>query len=1165
MQPGGKQIKIRLRGDEFLHWTEDAAGYTILRDGITKKWVYATRDKTGRLTTSSAVVGEQDPSTLALPKRLLSTTALSDAQTVATSRSAPSAGTIAPLTSKIGTMKNLVLLVSFSDKAFTHTTAEYQALFNTIGYTVDGAQGSVKDYYNEVSYNQLNVDSVVVEPVTLANGYAYYGANNGLGYDVLPQQMVQEALAALEARGFDFSTLDNDNDGWVDGLTVIHAGGGEEYAGNDSNYIWSHKSSFATVTYDGKKMSTYHTEAERRGWDSSSSTWGITRIGVICHENGHFLGLPDLYDTGYDSTGAGNFCLMAGGSWNGNYGTQPAHMSAWCKKALTWLLPTTVTTNGTYSVSCVETNKAVYQLSGSFPSTQYFLIENRQGVGFDASMPGSTRGLLIWHVDETMANNDNQAHYKVDLEEASGTQHLELNSSSGDDADFFRSGTMTTFNYNTTPNSRSYAGVALGLDISAVSASSSTMTFTIPSPSTLQLKSATTSVVENAGSVWVSVSRSNGTYGASSVNYATANGTALAGSDYTATNGTLTWADGDAADKSIKVMILDDAVYETNETFTVSLSSVSGATLGSIVSSSVTITDNDLAPTISTQPIAQTIMAGGSATFVTAAVGLPPLFYQWRLNGSNISTATNASYAIVNAQSNQAGQYSVVVTNAYGTATSSNAMLTVQNVLDHFIWSVISSPQTSNVPFNVSISARDVSDNLLTAWTNKVVLSGAGNAGALIIQPTNSGAFVFGQWTGTVQIARADSNVRLTASDGLGHAGTSSVFNVVAGPVHHFTWGPVATTQYVGQSFPVTITAQDVTNNTCFAFTGPVTLSGLMPSSSLLLDDVESGANGWTHSGTTDLWHISTNRYNSSNHAWYCGDDSTRFYSNDMDCSLISTTLVLSAGARLSFQHWYYFRTGDSGAVDLSTNNWVSYSQLVSVTGSGTSWRGQTNDLSAYSGKQVKIRFRFTSNSSLTREGWFIDDIMIGSSGSYVAIAISPTNSGNFVNGVWNGAVSVSQVATNVFLKTYDSLGKSGTSGVFSVVLPMKTSQGTPYLWLDQYSLVTNANYTVADLTDTDKDGYTAWQEYVADTNPTNAASLFRIVAVSNLPPWKVYFEGSSTGRQYTLYWTTNLVSAGWTNDPSQLSIWGHGGVDALTDTNTSAKARFYRLKVTIP
>ncbi len=169
------------------------------------------------------------------------------------------------------------------------------------------------------------------------------------------------------------------------------------------------------------------------------------------------------------------------------------------------------------------------------------------------------------------------------------------------------------------------------------------------------------------------------------------------------------------------------------------------------------------------------------------------------------------------------------------------------------------------------------------------------------------------------------------------------------------------------------------------------------------------------------------------------------------------------------------------------------------------------------------------------------------------------------MNGVWNGAVNVPQAATNVFLKAYNVQGISGTSSVFRVVQSMTTSRGTPCLWLDKYSLVTNANYTAAELTDADKDGYAAWQEYVADTNPTNATSCFRIVAVSNLPPWRVYFEGSSTGRLYTIHWTTNLTSAAWTNDPSQPPVWGHGGIDALTDTNTSVKARFYRLEVTLP
>jgi M6 family metalloprotease-like protein len=155
----------------------------------------------------------------------------------------------APLT---GTMRNLVVLVNFSDSTVTYPVLDYDNLFNQIGYTADGAVGSVKDYYIEVSYNTLTVQSTVVEAVTLDNGFAYYGANDGSGNDIRPREMVQQALAKLEARGFDFSTMDGDSDGWIDGLTIIHAGGGEEYGGNDTNYIWSHQWSLAsTVIYDG--------------------------------------------------------------------------------------------------------------------------------------------------------------------------------------------------------------------------------------------------------------------------------------------------------------------------------------------------------------------------------------------------------------------------------------------------------------------------------------------------------------------------------------------------------------------------------------------------------------------------------------------------------------------------------------------------------------------------------------------------------------------------------------------------------------------------------------------------------------------------------------------------------------------------------------------------
>ncbi|MCX5752795.1 MAG: M6 family metalloprotease domain-containing protein, partial [Candidatus Krumholzibacteria bacterium] len=470
-QPDGSEVTIYLKGDEYLNWNEDETGFPVVRSEDGQWWVYA-REEMGRFVPTSYIVGRVDPLSVGLSKpdieRMRST--IQQAPRLQQDKDGPHK---VPPT---GTMRNLVLLVNFSDLTITRSTAEFESLFNTSGYAVDGAAGSVKDYYTEASYGALTVQSTVTDAVTLSHGYAYY--------DPWPYVMVQEALAALEARGFDFSTMDGDGDGWVDGLTVIHAGGGQEYAGNDVNYIWSHYGSLAgTVTYDGVRMLMYHTEPARRGWDAYPSTWGITRIGVICHENGHFIGLPDLYDYGYDSEGAGHFCLMAGGSSNGDSGTKPAHMSAWCKAELGWLTPTLITVGGSFSLSQVETVAQSYKLQGPFASTQYFLIENRQGTGFDSGLPGTQKGILIWHVDETQPNNNDQTHYKVDLEEASGTQHLALHPNEGgnpgDDYDYFRSGNANDFMESTTPNNLSYAGVPLGLNIAGVSATGSTMSFAI--------------------------------------------------------------------------------------------------------------------------------------------------------------------------------------------------------------------------------------------------------------------------------------------------------------------------------------------------------------------------------------------------------------------------------------------------------------------------------------------------------------------------------------------------------------------------------------------------------------------------------------------------------------------------------------------------------------
>jgi hypothetical protein len=112
---------------------------------------------------------------------------------------------------------------------------------------------------------------------------------------------------------------------------------------------------------------------------------------------------------------------------------------------------------------------------------------------------------------------------------------------------------------------------------------------------TLQFSAAAYSGNENAGEVTITVTRAGGSNGAVSVNYTTTDGTAIAGQDYTAADGTIMFADGDAVAKTFKVSIIDDTTYEGNETVKLALSNATaGATLGTAAAATLTIIENDL-------------------------------------------------------------------------------------------------------------------------------------------------------------------------------------------------------------------------------------------------------------------------------------------------------------------------------------------------------------------------------------------------------------------------------------------------------------------------------------------------------------------------------------------------------------------------------------------
>jgi len=132
----------------------------------------------------------------------------------------------------------------------------------------------------------------------------------------------------------------------------------------------------------------------------------------------------------------------------------------------------------------------------------------------------------------------------------------------------------------------------------------------------LQLSSATYTVSESGGTATITVNRINGTNGPVSVQYATADGTATAGADYTATSGVLNWADGDSAAKTFTIPILEDTVDEAVETVNVAISNATGgAGLAGPTSASLSISDNDPTPSLTINDVSQAEGNAGTSNF----------------------------------------------------------------------------------------------------------------------------------------------------------------------------------------------------------------------------------------------------------------------------------------------------------------------------------------------------------------------------------------------------------------------------------------------------------------------------------------------------------------------------------------------------------------------
>jgi M6 family metalloprotease-like protein len=375
-----------------------------------------------------------------------------------TSRSqAVAAGTAAS-----GTFRIPVLIGYFSDS--THTYQPPATEISGVLFSPAGAPPySVTTFYDEMSSGLVTIAGDVIgwfkadEPSTW-----YEGQNNGLSTSTdHTGDFIKELLDAADP-SVDFRRYDNDGDGRVDLIAVLHPLQGGECGGS---HIWSHRWVYRAwhgtrySTNDGVSVDDYIIQPAVGG-TSGCDRAAVMPIGTFSHELGHGFGLPDLYDTGGgNSAGIGFWGLMGSGSWN--MPASPAHMSAWSKYDLGWILVESVEAPlfGERTLPPIVTSKSAIRVQIA-NTDEYFLLENRAALGSDANVQGA--GLLIWHISPDLIAarrgfNTVNARWPhgVDLEQADGIDHLGSAINRGDAGDPFPGSTANRkFSAATTPSSK---------------------------------------------------------------------------------------------------------------------------------------------------------------------------------------------------------------------------------------------------------------------------------------------------------------------------------------------------------------------------------------------------------------------------------------------------------------------------------------------------------------------------------------------------------------------------------------------------------------------------------------------------------------------------------------------------------------------------------------
>ena len=306
----------------------------------------------------------------------------------------------------LGSPRIPVILVNFSDEKLTVTEtargiADYYDKYcngtrDGILYTGAGSRGAVRDYFAQQSDSLFLPEFEVIGPVTLDKPMAYYGENSPSGAkDIRFSEFCSEALEQATTLVSDFKTrFDNDGNGTVDLAFFIYAGLPESDPGVTEDAIWP-KEMIRPMTINGVTVSVTACCSELSKGSSGNQPSGI---GTMCHEVSHALGLPDEYDTNYTALGMSYWSLMDSGNYCDN-GKTPCGLTAYERDLLGWRPLTVLERSTTVRLRPLEAGGVGYKVVNEANPDEYYVLENRQHVGWDNGLMKLGHGMLVVHVD----------------------------------------------------------------------------------------------------------------------------------------------------------------------------------------------------------------------------------------------------------------------------------------------------------------------------------------------------------------------------------------------------------------------------------------------------------------------------------------------------------------------------------------------------------------------------------------------------------------------------------------------------------------------------------------------------------------------------------------------------------------------------------------------